>query len=104
MALSPDGETLATAGEDATIKLWSINGDILQTLVGHKSWIFHLEFSPDGETLASSSNDETAILWNLEALKFDALMQRGCEWWREYTKYQNNPPDQQQTICHGFED
>jgi hypothetical protein len=60
-----------------------------------------LEFSPDGKTLVSSSADETAILWDLEALEFDALMQRGCEWWREYTEYQDTP-DQQREICDGI--
>ncbi|MEM1281808.1 MAG: hypothetical protein AAGG53_17755, partial [Cyanobacteria bacterium P01_H01_bin.152] len=24
----------------------------MQTLVGHKDWMLHLEFSPDGKTLA----------------------------------------------------
>jgi hypothetical protein len=40
-------------------------------------------------------------LWDLEALEFDALMQRGCEWWREYTEYQDTP-DQQREICDGI--
>ncbi|MBT9316191.1 TIR domain-containing protein [Leptothoe spongobia] len=104
---SPNGQFIATASEnveDHTVKLWSIEGELLQTFVGHRDWILDLAFSPDSKNLVSSSADETAILWDLEALKFDALMQRGCEWWREFTEYQDNPPDQQQTICHGFED
>ncbi|WP_302849258.1 hypothetical protein [Leptolyngbya iicbica] len=40
-------------------------------------------------------------MWDLEALEFDALMQRGCEWWREYTEYQD-PPDQLREICDGI--
>ena len=101
-AFSPDGKFMATESENVdnhTIKLWSIEGELLQTLVGHQDWTLGLAFSPDGKTLASSSADETAILWNLEALEFDALMQRGCEWWREYTEYQDSPPDRQQEIC-----
>ncbi|MEL6402463.1 MAG: WD40 repeat domain-containing protein [Cyanobacteria bacterium J06607_6] len=76
-----------------------MRGELLQTLVGHDGWVLNLEFSPDGKTLASSSFDRTAILWNLEALEFGALMQRGCEWWREYTEYQAPSPDPQREIC-----
>ncbi|NEQ54081.1 MAG: hypothetical protein F6K11_28775, partial [Leptolyngbya sp. SIO3F4] len=102
MAMSPDGQTIATGGNDQTIKLWSIGGELIQTLIGHKDWILHLEFSPDNKTLASSSADSTAILWGLELLKFGSLMQQGCEWWREYTESQDTPPDEQQAICSGI--
>lgn len=70
-----------------------MNGELLQTLVGHNGWGIHLESSPDGKTLAANRVDKTTIFWDLEALEFDALMQRGCEWWREYTEYQDISPN-----------
>ncbi len=99
---SPSGQVIATTGKDFTVKLWSLDGELLQNLRGHKAWVLDLAFSPDGKTLISSSADETVILWHIEAIDFDALMQQGCQWWREYTEYQDIPPDQQRQICQAI--
>ena len=64
--LSPDGQTLASASADQTIKLWSLDGDLIQTLKGHVARVRSVSFSPDGQTLASASDDQTVKLWNLE--------------------------------------
>ncbi|HEY7154650.1 MAG TPA: WD40 repeat domain-containing protein [Gemmataceae bacterium] len=54
MALSPDGKTLASAGEsDPHIRLWDIaSGKEKLRLAGDKSIEPSLAFSPDGKTLA----------------------------------------------------
>uniref|UniRef100_A0ACD5GY14 WD40 repeat domain-containing protein n=1 Tax=Desertifilum tharense IPPAS B-1220 TaxID=1781255 RepID=A0ACD5GY14_9CYAN len=53
MAFSPDGQTLATASSDRTIKLWRADGTLVQTLSGHQSAVWSVAFSPDGQLLAS---------------------------------------------------
>jgi len=68
VAFSPDGETLASGGEDATIILWDVDTrqPIAQPLKGHTGTVTTVAFSPNGKYLASGSRYET-MLWDLAA-------------------------------------
>lgn len=61
---SPDGKTIATASFDKTAKLWSSDGKLIQTLLGHTGPVVDVSFSPDGKTIASASENGTVKLWN----------------------------------------
>jgi WD40 repeat protein len=63
---SPDGQTIASISEDNTIKLWNIQGKLLQTLDKHTNRVRGIAFSPDGKTIASASWDKTIKLWNTQ--------------------------------------
>ncbi len=70
VAISPDGQTLASGTRDNTIKLWQLStGRELRTLKGHSGWwsvgVFSVAISPDGQTLASGSTDKTIKLWQV---------------------------------------
>ena len=58
-----DGQMIASASADDTIKLWQPDGTLLSTLKGHRGTVWGVDFSPDGQWLASSSTDQTVMLW-----------------------------------------
>jgi len=63
VAISPDGQLIATASRDKTVKLWSSDGKLLHTLTGHQDWVQNVAFSPDGQILASCGNDGLVKIW-----------------------------------------
>ncbi len=65
-AFDPDGDLLATSGEDGVIRLWAVpGGEPAGTLEGHSSQVIQVEFIPDGRGLVSTSVDGTARRWDL---------------------------------------
>lgn len=65
IAISPDGQILASGSDDATVKLWNLQtGQLLNTLSGHLRGVTSLAFAPDGSFLVSGSKDRTIQLWH----------------------------------------
>ncbi len=65
LAFLPDGETLASAGGDAMIRIWRLsNGELLRTLEGHQTDVHALAVSPDGQWLYSAGIDGTVRQWD----------------------------------------
>lgn len=62
---SNSAEFLATGGRDKTIKLWSMHGTLLKTLIGHDNWVRAMVFHPGGRYLLSVSDDKTIRCWDL---------------------------------------
>ena len=62
---SNDGQTLASGSADGTIKLWSRNGTLINTLEGHQGEVWGVQFSQDDRTIYSGSLDGTVKQWNI---------------------------------------
>jgi WD40 repeat protein len=67
VVFSPDGKFLATAGEDATIKIWEASTGLeLRSFRGNAKPADALAISPDGKVLASGGQDFKLRLWDFE--------------------------------------
>ena len=67
VCFSPDSKTIASGGDDDTVRLWDVNtGTHIKTLTGHTGEVSSVSFSPDGSTIASGGDDNTVRLWDAD--------------------------------------
>jgi hypothetical protein len=66
VAISPDGQTLASGCLDKSLKLWDWNsGKLIRNLKGHSDSVNAIAVSRNGQTLVTGSRDNTIKVWNL---------------------------------------
>jgi hypothetical protein len=70
VAISPDGQLLATARKDGSIRIYRVGNETAERVLrGHGDVVNRVVFSPDGKLLASGSDDSTARLWDVQNWK-----------------------------------
>lgn len=68
IAMSPDGQLLASATGSGQINIWQMNTlRLVATLDGHKKLVYALEFGADGQMLVSAETGGFTIVWRRSA-------------------------------------
>lgn len=65
----PDGNFIASSGEDTTIKIWNRDGQLTDSIKQHEKLIRNISFSPNGKLLVSGSWDRSLNIWNVNFSK-----------------------------------
>ena len=66
LAFLPDGETVATSGQDGTLRLWNLTETRpTLTTAAHQAWVWDVAVSPAVNLLATASADRTIRLWDV---------------------------------------
>lgn len=61
---SPDGQAIATASEDGTVRIWNIDGQEIKKL-GEKNQVFRdVDFSPNGKIIAAIDKQNNIKIWD----------------------------------------
>ena len=84
IAFHPDGNRVATASRDRTVKIWDVEkGQALLTL-GGSYWLTAVAFSPDGRRLAAGGHSGELMIW--DSASFESETTAGDS--------RNPPPDE----------
>lgn len=66
LAMSDDGQTLVSGGEDKAIRVWDVaTGQLKKTLQSDSGTVQAVAISPDGKTVVSGGGDRMVRIWHL---------------------------------------
>ena len=64
VSFSPNGQLIASASSDTTVKIWQRDGKLVATLEDHQDTVVDVAFSPDNKVIASVAEDHKLKLWD----------------------------------------
>ena len=67
------GKLIASGSWDKTVKLWRLDGELVQTFEGHDEGVSCVTFSPKDNQIASASYDGSVKLWSLDGKELQTL-------------------------------
>ena len=65
----PDGDRMASGGDDGAADLNMTNGNRLQRLAGHQGFVRQLAYSADGHLLATAGTDGIICIWQADIMQ-----------------------------------
>lgn len=74
VAFSSDGEAIASAGDDHTVRIWDRHGKLMKAMSGHQTSVESVSFSPDHKLLVSGGHDGTIIVWDRNGTKLRGFL------------------------------
>ena len=82
--VSPDGNHLATCGNDLLVKVWHLaSGKLVHEFAGHGRHVYGVDFHPDGKHIVSQDLMGGINIWNLDSgthqQKIDASVMTGYD-------------------------
>ncbi|MEG3913368.1 caspase family protein [Microcoleus sp. w2-18bC1] len=76
IAISPNGQLLATVRGDDSVTLWNVSGDAIRRFRTEGGKINSVAFSPNNELLAISTEQGNVSLWNTQGKKLDEIQRK----------------------------
>ena len=97
---SPDGQQIASASSDDTIRIWQLDGTLVNMLPGFGADVNAIHFSQDGKTLVSGSSNKTVIIWDLARHLTPKDIQRyACKWLKDYLQHNSEVTERDRRLC-----
>jgi len=82
LAFNHSGSWFASGDSKGNVKIWDTkNYTLLETLEGHRSRIYDIDFSPEDNLVASSSLDGTVRMWDCENINNQPVVLTDHESW-----------------------
>ncbi|MDY0167134.1 MAG: WD40 repeat domain-containing protein [Thermoguttaceae bacterium] len=104
VALSPDGQSLVTTGDDHEVRVWRAANDgsfvLLERLGNHADWVRAAAFRPDGAVLATAGDDRRVRLWDMPGSRTPVVLPGVIEGIRALAF----SPDGRRLAIAGFDD
>jgi len=81
VSFSPNGNLLASAGDDGAVRVWRVDDLTAEPQVLKKQVVAvrHVSFSPDGSLLASAGDDGAVRVWQVDDLAAEPQVLNGQE-------------------------